>query len=97
MDQQHNMVKNAKGLEQRRKRVALLKRAKELKETSMKARELGLRTEEVTRLRKVFNDVDDDNSGEISLEELVVLCKTIQGGRLSHLTKWDLQHTTSAG
>ena len=91
VDQQHNMVKNAKGLEQRRKRVALLKRAKELKETSMKARELGLRTEEVTRLRKVFNDVDDDNSGEISLEELVVLCKTIQGGRLSHLTKWDLQ------
>ena len=91
VDRSTTKVKNSDGLKQRRSKVEMLKRAKELKKTAMKARELGLRTEEVTRLRKVFNEVDDDHSGEINLEELCHLCQTIQHGRLAHLSKWDLQ------
>jgi len=84
-------VKDAAGLETRRKRVQQLKDAAELKRTRSKARELGLATDEVLRLRKVFNEVDDDSSNEINLEELQKLCQTVQGGRLAHLSKWDLQ------
>jgi len=84
-------VRDAAGLQARRRRVQLLQQAAELKKTRMKARELGLPTDEVLRLRKVFQNVDDDNSGEIDLEELHQLCQTVQGGRLAHLTKWQLQ------
>ena len=90
-NRQNSRVKDADGFQQRRKKVLLLKTVKELRQTAAKARELGLRTEEVTRLRKVFNGVDGDQSEEINLEELHQLCQTIQNGRLSHLTKWELQ------
>ena len=83
-------VRDSIGLQARRRRVELLKQAAELKKTRSKARELGLPTEEVLRLRKVFSEVDDDNSGEINFQELKELCQTIQGGRLAHLTHAEL-------
>ena len=78
-------VRDAAGLQARRRRVQLLQQAAELKKTRMKARELGLPTDEVLRLRKVFQNVDDDNSGEIDLKELHQLCQTVQGGRLQQI------------
>ena len=68
-------VRDSIGLQARRRRVELLKQAAELKKTRSKARELGLPTEEVLRLRKVFSEVDDDNSGEINFQEMSILTK----------------------
>ena len=87
---QTSRVKDAEGVARRARRRAEIARSCALKKTKTVARQLGLEADEVLRLRRLFDQADGDGGGEIDLDELVKLCKTVRGGKLSHLSKWDL-------
>ena len=89
-EQQKFCVKESSGLVLRARRRAALKKAQALKKTRTVARQMGLPTDEVLRLQKLFEKADRDGAGEIDLDELVRLCKVVRGGSLAHLTKWEL-------
>ena len=87
---QKSRVADAAGLARRARRRAALKQARALKKTENTARAMGLGTDEVLWLRRLFDKADEDGGGEIDIDELVVLCKQVRGGQLAHLSKWDL-------
>ena len=87
---QTSRVADSAGLARRARRRAAIEKAHLMKKTQNTARAMGLSTDEVMRLRRLFDEADGDGGGEIDLDELVVLCKQVRGGQLSHLSKWDL-------